>query len=72
MISRGFYPGGAQTAAVWAAGIGVGAYVAGPTVLDVVNDWGTVTGILLGVLVLIAIGFEVRRRRLRAQRRAEP
>jgi membrane-associated protein len=67
-----YVPINAVSAAVWAAGIGIGAYLAGPTVLDVVNDWGSATGILLGVLVLIAIGLEVRRRHRRAQRCAEP
>jgi len=54
---------------VWTLGIGLGAYFAGPPVLDVLNDVGTATGIGLVVLVLLAIGWEVtrRRRRLRAR-----
>ncbi len=66
-----YLPINTVTAAAWAAGIGIGAYLVGPTVLDVVNDVGSVTGILLVVLVLIATGLEVRRRHLRAQRGAE-
>ena len=56
-------------AAAWAAGIGIGAYLAGPAVLDVVNDYGIATGILLFVVVAGAIAFEVRRRRLRQAQR---
>jgi membrane protein DedA with SNARE-associated domain len=58
----------AFSAALWAVGIGLGAYFAGPPVLDVIQDVGTATAIGLGVLVVVAIGFEVtRRRRLRPQ-----
>lgn len=55
-------------AAAWAASIGLGAYLAGPAVLDVVNDYGIATAILLFVVVAAAIVFEVRRRRLRQAR----
>lgn len=51
------------SAAVWAVGIGLGAYYAGPPVLDIVTDVGTATAIGLGVLVLVGVGFEVTRRR---------
>lgn len=51
------------SAAVWAVGIGLGAYYAGPPVLDIISDVGVATAIGLGVLVLVGIGFEVRRRR---------
>jgi membrane protein DedA with SNARE-associated domain len=51
------------SAAVWAVGIGLGAYYAGPLVLDIVTDVGTATAIGLGVLVLVGVGFEVTRRR---------
>jgi membrane protein DedA with SNARE-associated domain len=57
----------AVSAAVWAVGIGLGAYYLGPPVIDIIDDVGTVTGIGLGVLVLFGIGFEVRRRRRRTQ-----
>ena len=40
----------AVSAALWAVGIGLGAYYAGPPVLDVIADVGTVTAIGLGVL----------------------
>jgi membrane protein DedA with SNARE-associated domain len=56
------------SAAVWAVGIGLGAYYFGPPILDVLQDVGTVTAIGLIVLVLVGIGLEVnRRRRRRAQ-----
>jgi membrane protein DedA with SNARE-associated domain len=51
------------SAAVWAVGIGLGAYYAGPPVLDVISDVGVATGIGLGLLVLVGVGFEVSRRR---------
>jgi membrane-associated protein len=51
-------------AALWAAGIGLAAYWAGPPVVDAVGDLGTVTLIGLGVLVVVVLGSEfVRRRR---------
>jgi membrane protein DedA with SNARE-associated domain len=57
----------AVSSAVWTLGIGLGAYFAGPPVLDVLNDVGTATGIGLIILVMLAIGFELtRRRRTRA------
>jgi membrane protein DedA with SNARE-associated domain len=56
------------SAAVWAVGIGLGAYYAGPPVLDVISDVGTATAIGLGVLVLVGVGIEVRRRRRRTIR----
>ncbi|HJS92673.1 MAG TPA: hypothetical protein VJ741_00315 [Solirubrobacteraceae bacterium] len=51
------------SAAAWAAGIGIAAYFAGPPVIDVLDDVGTATAIALGLLVLLAIGFELTRRR---------
>src|SRR6185437_4168733 len=51
------------SAAVWAVGIGLAAYYAGPPVIDVLSDVGTATAIGLVVLVILAIGFELTRRR---------
>ena len=51
------------SAVVWAVGIGLAAYYAGPPVLDIISDVGTVTAIGLGVLILVGVGLEVRRRR---------
>ncbi len=50
------------SAAVWAVGIGLGAYFAGPPVLDVLNDVGTATAIGLVILVMLAVGLELTRR----------
>jgi membrane protein DedA with SNARE-associated domain len=55
----------AASAAVWAGGIGLGAYFAGPAVIEVVDDVGAVTTILLALLIATAVAFEVRRRHLR-------
>lgn len=60
-----YHPINAVTAAVWAAGVGIGAYLVGPTVLDVVNDVGAVTAILLLALIAGGLAMEVRRRRRR-------
>jgi membrane protein DedA with SNARE-associated domain len=57
----------AVSAAVWAVGIGLGAYYVGPAVLDVLADVGTATGIGLVLLVLLAIGLELTRRRRRSR-----
>lgn len=58
-------------AAVWAAGIGLGAYFVGPPVVDLVDDAGTILTVVLALLVLSTVGAEVmRRRRQRARRPA--
>lgn len=59
----------AVTSAIWAVAIGLGAYFAGPPVLDVVNDLGTATGLLLVAAVLAGVVAEVMRRRRRANAR---
>jgi len=53
------------SAAVWAVGIGLAAYFAGPPVIEVLDDVGTATAIGLGVLVAVAVGFELTRRHRR-------
>jgi membrane protein DedA with SNARE-associated domain len=60
----------AVSAAVWAVGIGLGAYYAGPPVVELVGDLGTVTAIGLGIVVALAVGAEIRRRRRRERTRA--
>ena len=66
--ARVFLPVNTASAALWAVGIGLGAYFAGPTVVDVVDDvgWVTVAGVVL--LVLAGIVLEIRRRRRRRRR----
>ncbi len=60
-----YLPTNAAGAAVWAVGIGLGAYYVGPTIVDVVSDLGWVLGTALVVLVLGVIGAELLRRRRR-------
>jgi membrane protein DedA with SNARE-associated domain len=56
----------ALSSLAWAVGIGLGAYYAGPPVLEVLGDIGTASLVGLGLLVVAGIGFEVARRRRRA------
>jgi membrane protein DedA with SNARE-associated domain len=57
----------AVIAAAWAAGIGISAYFVGPPVLDAASDLGTVTGVILCVLVAAAVVAEILRRRRKAE-----
>jgi membrane protein DedA with SNARE-associated domain len=59
----------AASAAVWAAVIGLGAYYAGPSIVDLAGDLGLVTVIGFTVIVMLAVGGELFRRRRRAARR---
>ena len=54
------------SAAVWAIGIGVGAYFAGPPIVEAVSDEGTVALIALVVLVVGSLAAETLRRRRRS------
>ena len=56
------------TAVVWAVGIGLAAYYAGPPVLDVVSDLGWVSVVGIVLLVSAGVAIEVSRRRRRSQR----
>lgn len=49
-------------AAAWAAGIGLGAYFAGPPIEDLASDIGWVVTVGIVALVLVGVWFEVRRR----------
>lgn len=60
------------SAIAWAAVLGVGAYYAGPPVLEVANDVGTVAFVLLVALVVVVVGLELVRRRRRRVLRPEP
>lgn len=64
----------AASAIVWAVVFGLGAYYAGPPILDLAGDFGVVASVGLVVLVGGLVGFElVRRRRRRALgRQARP
>ena len=61
-----FLAANSATAAIWALSIGLGAYVVGPSVTDVISDIGLVGGIVVGVLVVATL---LTRRR---SRRREP
>jgi membrane protein DedA with SNARE-associated domain len=63
--TRVFLPTNAAGAGLWAVGIGLGAFFAGPTVIELVNDLGWVTGGALVALVACGVVFGVRRRRRR-------
>jgi membrane protein DedA with SNARE-associated domain len=67
--ARIYLPTNAAGAALWACGIGLGAYLAGPPAIDIVDDVGLVTAI--GFILLLAAGtaFEIRRRRRRLHER---
>jgi membrane protein DedA with SNARE-associated domain len=55
------------SAAVWAGGIGVGAYVVGPAVIDVLQDLGIVFIVGIVLLVLVALALEIGRRRRKSR-----
>ncbi len=52
-------------AALWAGGIGMAAYLVGPSVVDEANDLGLVTTIGVVALIVFAVGGELLRRRRR-------
>jgi membrane protein DedA with SNARE-associated domain len=58
-----YLPWNAFWAVVWAVGIGLGAYYAGPPIVDLVGDLGWVTLGGLVALVLVAVVLALRRRR---------
>lgn len=64
-----FLPTNAAGAALWAVGIGLGAFYVGPPVVEFVNDlgWVTATGFGLLIVATIAIGLRQHRRRAREQ-----
>jgi membrane protein DedA with SNARE-associated domain len=66
--ARLFIPVNIASAALWAFGIGLGAFFAGPAVVDVVSDIGWVTAAGVVALVVAGVILEVRRRRRRRDR----
>jgi membrane protein DedA with SNARE-associated domain len=58
-----FLPVNAVGAAAWTAGIGLGAYFAGPVVLDIFSDLGAAAGIGVGIVIVAAGAGELLRRR---------
>jgi membrane-associated protein len=67
--SRIYHPLNALSAAMWAVGVGLGAYYVGRPVADFLGDLGLVTLIVIGVILIGGIAFEVFRRRRGHERR---
>lgn len=61
MRARRFLPANALAGLLWAAGFGLGAYVAGPSIADVLADLGTYG--LVALLAIVALAAVLRRRR---------
>lgn len=64
-----YHPTNAISALAWAAGLGFGAYLIGPAVLDFFDDVGLVAGIATVVLVVAVVAAEIFWRRRRRTRR---
>jgi membrane protein DedA with SNARE-associated domain len=58
-----YLPWNAVGAFLWAAGIGIGAYLIGPAIVDIVGDIGLIPEIALGLIILGAVWLELTRRR---------
>jgi membrane protein DedA with SNARE-associated domain len=63
MSARRFLPANAIAAALWTLLVGLGAYIAGPTIADIVGDIGLAGLVVLGVLALAGAATAVLRRR---------
>jgi membrane protein DedA with SNARE-associated domain len=57
-----FLPANAISALAWALAVGVGAYLLGPSITDIVADAGLAGGLLAGALLVIGVVLMVRRR----------
>ena len=57
-----FLPANAGSALAWALSVGLGAYLVGPAVTDIVGDAGLAGGLLVGALLVLAVVLVVRRR----------
>jgi membrane protein DedA with SNARE-associated domain len=66
-----YQPTNVISAFVWAAGLGFGSYLIGPAVLDFFSDVGLVTGVIVAIAIVAVVGFELRRRRVRRNRRRQ-
>jgi membrane protein DedA with SNARE-associated domain len=60
-----FLPANALSAAIWALGIGLGAFLVGPPVADMFGDLGTVALVIVGAGIVIGGAAEFARRRIR-------
>jgi membrane protein DedA with SNARE-associated domain len=63
-----YVPVNAAGAALWAAGIGLGAYFVGLPIVDLLQDVGWITAAAVGLLIAVGVGGEVARRRRRRSR----
>jgi membrane protein DedA with SNARE-associated domain len=63
-----YQPTNAISALAWAAGLGFGAYLIGPAVLDFFADVGLVTGIATAVVIVALVAMEIFWRRRRQAR----
>jgi membrane protein DedA with SNARE-associated domain len=70
MRARRFLPANAIAALVWALVVGVGAYFAGPPIVELVSDLGLLSGIVVGCLVVAAAAGAFLHRSRRARRRS--
>jgi membrane protein DedA with SNARE-associated domain len=57
-----FLPANAISALTWALAIGLGAYLVGPSITDIVADTGLAGGLLVGALFVLAVVLVLRRR----------
>jgi membrane protein DedA with SNARE-associated domain len=62
MRASRFLPANSISAMVWALSIGLGAYLLGPSITDLVADAGLAGGLLLGALFVLAVVLVIRRR----------
>jgi membrane protein DedA with SNARE-associated domain len=63
-----FLPANALSALTWALSIGLGAYLIGPSITDIVADAGLAGGSLLAALFVLAVVLVLRRRAHRSAR----
>jgi membrane protein DedA with SNARE-associated domain len=72
MRASRFLPANAASALVWALSVGLGAYLLGPSITDVVADAGLAGGLLVGALFVLAAVLIVRRRSTNRRSRSRP
>jgi membrane protein DedA with SNARE-associated domain len=63
-----YHPVNVISAFAWAAGIGFGAYLIGPAVVDAVDDLGLATGLIVVVVIAVLVALEIRHIRRKASR----
>lgn len=57
------------SALIWALAVGVGAYLLGPSVADIVGDTGLVGALVIGAVFVLTVAVVMRRRSHRSRRR---